>query len=869
LDNKQIETALKRIFHDENARVVFWNDPGREFQNDVPFLNLGDVNLVRLDETGFLEVKCRVEKGDPEGKYLLYSPEEEPDYGDDWLLDIRLYSRSFRADRASMLVDALGLSQQRMRAHLALRRKFFDNRERLEKLQALVAANDDEQALDRKMIAVVCRAEQPEPFIILRTLFHAMAQEGGLESVPPGWEQVEKYDLDTPFWDMVYDNFGYKEETPSLKNLLLRMLASEFNGKIRGDKPEKLSNLLLPKTGTQNALVFLAQWRDSSSTAASYDLLSMEAAEALGTTGIACDLELDNLLEVMTFEDVEKVIARGIRDRVRDTADTMDVKTICEMVRRRQDGHWASPKASGSERIPRAAIHGAYSALVAAAEFFSLRNKYKDEFPFADTKELYGLYVNELFRFDQLYRHFCEQADLAEDAGWDLLKPLRDDIEAAYCHWYLVRLGIDWGKCLDSGLLEHWCIEGVPNQHGFYKRHVLPQININDRTRVFVVISDAFRFEAAQELCMHLNGEYRLQAELETQLGVVPSYTSLGMASLLPGSTLAYGKNGDVLLDGKPTASLEQRNTLLETVEGMAIKADDLLGLTKEEGRQHISGKRVVYVYHNTIDAVGDSASTETGTFAAVRTAINELANLIRFIINYLNGNHIIITADHGFLFSESAPTEMDKSKLDTKPVGASMSKKRYVLGEELGSYEGAFHGKTKDTASTEDSMEFLIPKGVSRFHFAGGARFVHGGAMLQEIVVPVITVKHVKDKSGRKDTKSKPVSVTILGTSHRITTPRHRFQLLQVEAVSERVKPVTLKVAVYEGDIPVTNIETVTFESASDRMSERQKDIYLVLQDRHYDKATPYRLSLRDADTGIEQQQVTITIDRAISDDF
>ena len=111
--------------------------------------------------------------------------------------------------------------------------------------------------------------------------------------------------------------------------------------------------------------------------------------------------------------------------------------------------------------------------------------------------------------------------------------------------------------------------------------------------------------------------------------------------------------------------------------------------------------------------------------------------------------------------------------------------------------------------------MEFWIPKGANRFHFVGGARFVHGGAMPQEIVVPVITVRHVKGKSAQ-ETKTKPVTVQVLGASHKITTPRHRFQLIQMEPVSERVKPVTLKVAVYEGDEPVTNIETVTFDSTS-----------------------------------------------------
>ena len=34
----------------------------------------------------------------------------------------------------------------------------------------------------------------------------------------------------------------------------------------------------------------------------------------------------------------------------------------------------------------------------------------------------------------------------------------------------------------------------------------------------------------------------------------------------------------------------------------------------------------------------------------AVRKAIEELASLVAYIVNNLNGNHIVVTADHGFL---------------------------------------------------------------------------------------------------------------------------------------------------------------------------------------------------------------------------
>lgn len=139
---------------------------------------------------------------------------------------------------------------------------------------------------------------------------------------------------------------------------------------------------------------------------------------------------------------------------------------------------------------------------------------------------------------------------------------------------------------------------------------------------------------------------------------------------------------------------------------------------------------------------------------------------------------------------------------------------------------------------------------------------------MLQEIVVPVITVRHVKGK-GKQDTATKSVGVQVLGVNHRITTPKYRFQLLQTEPVSERVKAITLKVAIYEANEPVTNIEKVTFDSTSENMDERTRQIVLVLEDRQYDKKTKYRLVMRDADTDIEQSSVDLIIDRTFSDDF
>ena len=870
-DLDQINTALERLFHEEGQRIVFWNDPDQEFQSTLPFVMLEGVTTLRLDRVGALEVKLRLERDEPRSKFLLYAPNEEPDYEDDWLLDIRLYSRSFRADRASILLQEMGLVNLHLRTHIAERRKFFDAKDRLQKIKNLVAPDDVAADLDRKMIAVVAKADQPEMFNLVRTIFHAWTEAGSefdLDNPPAVWGQIEKFDLDVPFWQMVKASFGYEAENPTLKNFLLRLVLTDYAHHLKGDVPQAIRGLLLPKAGWSNAVVCLAQWRDSSSKGASYDRLSSDAAALLKIEDYLPNLEIDQLLDVMTFLAVEKRIASNLRERVQTTADTINADDVRAIATRRQSGHWASLAVAGSTDAPRQALHAVYDALVAAADFYALRNLHKSGFDYPDAASMYRAYESELYRFDQLYRRFCESADTAEAAGWSILKPLRGDIEAHYVNWYLTNLALAWGKFIEphGGLLAKWQIDKVANQYRFYDRNVRPWLEEGENRRAFVIISDAFRYEAAQELTTELNGKYRFEATLSSQLGVLPSYTALGMASLLPHKTLAY-KGTDVLVDGKSSIASE-RDGILQAVGGSACKSDELMAKKKDEGREFVKDKRVVYIYHNTVDAVGDDAKTEGHTFEAVRRAIDELAALVGYIVNNLNGHHIVVTADHGFLFTETARVETDKSKLKDKPDSTILAKKRYLLGPNLPIHDAAWHGKLSVTAGAAGDMEFWIPKGANLFHFVGGARFVHGGAMPQEIVVPVVTVKHVRGKSAQ-DTKTKLVMVQVLGSNHRITTAQHRFQLIQMEAVSDRVKPITLRVAVYEGEEPVTDIQTVKFESSSGNLDERKKWVSLVLKERQYNKKTPYRLVLRDAETGIEQQSVEVIIDRAFTDDF
>ena len=128
-----------------------------------------------------------------------------------------------------------------------------------------------------------------------------------------------------------------------------------------------------------------------------------------------------------------------------------------------------------------------------------------------------------------------------------------------------------------------------------------------------------------------------------------------------------------------------------------------------------------------------------------------------------------------------------------------------------------------------------------------------------------------IEQKRGKavEQTRERKVSVQVLGTDHRITTNQHRFQLLQTDAVSDRVKPLIIKAALYDGETSVTDIQNITFNSSSDNMSDRTQWVAITLQNKEYDKNKRYRFILRDVETNIEIGSVEVKIDRLFTNDF
>lgn len=873
MNTQQLTQGLNQAFFKENHRIVFWYDPEQGFTDELGQLDLPGVQVLNMQGHSTFGTKLKLELEDTESKYLLYFPCAEPDANDDWLLDIKLYSRSFYADKVSLIFNDLGLHQQVLREHLAKRERFLGSKARLASLKRLIQPTDTEHELDLAMIAVVLGASGSDVMTLLCTLADgAVRDDVGLEQNPAVIDELYKLDLMPALLQALRDEVGYPaaieeisgDKPFSFGHFLIRLLATGFCESI-GDIPNWASAIAIPSASARaTSRALLSRWRDSSRYYQAYDEISGWVGEALHITQKIGEISLESLANVATFEAVERQIIVDLTKAIPE-ADSRDLGLFSKIISERLDNYWATRHKDDETRRKYRLL---YTALSAAIDLFMQRHQYTAGFHFTSSEALYKAYENELYRFDTAYRHYFAAS---QRAHVELLKKLDEAVEQCYAYWYLDQLGRSWGDRVESEQrLEHWKIPGIPNQHNFYERWVAPLLEGHRSKRVVVIISDAFRYEAAVELCQRINEKRYSKASLNSQLGVLPSYTTLGMASLLPHQTLEYREGSDgVFVDGLNTGNTIARDKVLAQHGGMAVTALQVKEWSRDAGREALKDQQLVYVYHNVIDDRSDKGGgSEVDTFHHVEFAIEELTELTRKILMHFNTSTVLITADHGFLFQQSKLEAADRTSLAEKPDSAIKSKKRYVIGHTLPAAKDVWQGSTKQTAGTTSDTQFWIPKGANRFHFVGGARFVHGGAMPQEIVVPVLMVNQLRGEKAEKRTKRK-VGVISPKSALKMVTNIQRFDLIQTESVNEQVLPVTVAVAIYEGEQSVSSEEVVTFDCATDSMSERLKQVRLSLSGSDFDRQKDYFLVIRDKDLNIELERYRVTIDLAFTDDF
>ena len=367
--------------------------------------------------------------------------------------------------------------------------------------------------------------------------------------------------------------------------------------------------------------------------------------------------------------------------------------------------------------------------------------------------------------------------------------------------------------------MKKWEVSGIVPQMGFYSKYVKPYISKDNR--IFVIISDALRYEIAEELREKIILEDRYTAELDALLGSIPTYTQLGMASLLPNSKLSYDEKNDIVfVDGISSQGTQNRTKILQSYHqgSIAITAEDFLNMNaKDKGREFIKPYNVVYIYHNGIDKTGDDKTSESKIFSAVEEEFEMLMRIMKQIAN-MNGTNMIITADHGYLYQHNRLDESDFVEY-TPPQEAYKSSRRFVLGKNL-KPEPCVRKFIGDEIGLADNTEALIVKSINRIRVSGsGSRFVHGGASLQEIVIPVLLI----NKKRKSDLEQ--VDVEVLSGNPHITSNRFGISFYQKQAIGEKIMPRTLRAGFYtSGAKLISNIATLVFDSTEKETGAREK---------------------------------------------
>jgi uncharacterized protein (TIGR02687 family) len=342
--------------------------------------------------------------------------------------------------------------------------------------------------------------------------------------------------------------------------------------------------------------------------------------------------------------------------------------------------------------------------------------------------------------------------------------------------------------------------------------------------RLFVVISDALRYECGWEYFKTIQKEKRYSGEMNYLVASLPSYTQLGMASLLPHNELSFKPGSDgVLINGQSTQGVQSRAKILEKNAGVpatAINAEEFMAMNAStEGRDFVKKYNLIYIYHNHIDKTGDDKISQDKVFNAVNDEIEYLVDVVKKIAS-MNGNHMFITSDHGFLFQSK---ELDSSDFIIDAINGNKWKetRRYVIGRSLKS-NGSVKYFTEKQLNLAGDAEVVIPKSINRIRLQGsGSKFVHGGATLQEVVIPLIKVSKT-----RQDT-TRYVDIDIIKHSDRITTNTLIISFLQTELVSEKVLPRKLRIAIYAEDgEKLSNQHIYTFDVTEG--IERQREVKL-----------------------------------------
>lgn len=818
MDLQEISEKINLLLSGDNRKIVFWYDEDAEYIDEIDNITLSEnFKLWKVTENNWFETKLQIEIRDKEKSYLLYAPFKRPDDRENHLADLYYYSEHFYSDKLNQIMREMGVPSE-YQGEVKKYRNFWSSGN-LGKFNALKIQSFSNDSIDLGIMCVLAGVRVLSFEELTKSVLLGGFEENAI------LRKMEHYKIDSVFWSMVESAYGYKDDAPTLKKLFATIVMTYTDVLVNGHIPDVWKTFLSEKSN--DCVVLAKNLMNNAETASFYDEQAALIASELKVGQLIMDIPLENVVYLDSFAEFDDNIINWIISKIEDDMldEKLDGMTISDiaLLRMKTAYHYSDKYENWYQML----YHG-YQALKDISLY-----EYKPTL-----KEVIEDYSKKTYQVDLHYRKFYYYLDklgLQENS-----EKIRDLVENIYTSKYLNDLSYKWNQSLSDELYNTYTGK---RENDFFADFVSPFMKEDGRAgRVVVIISDGMRYECARELFEELNLDPKCDAKMDHMLSVLPSETTLGMASLLPNKDVEVTDKLEIKVDGVPCGnSLADREKILKnTVKRSACyRFDEIMQAKQSEIRDKFQDKDVVYIYQNQIDGRGEEQPTENEVFNACAEAINEIHTLITRLTGYVSNTRFLVTADHGFIYKRDKLVESDKVVTDKSEV--SFVNKRYLLSVEKIS-DNALISRALVYLNALNKVYVSTPMGADIIKSKGGGQnYVHGGSTLQEMIIPVVKVKTAK---GKQDTGS--VSVELSTFNNRITDATFRLDFMQMEAVTDVLKPISLLAFFVDEDgnkisfdVPIVAKEMST--SSKDRlMTEkftlksgkytRGKDYYLVL---------------------------------------
>lgn len=836
--NRRFAAPLPEFYQ---RRIIFWYDEDQEFSDKLDEIVLENAKIVVLTGSNAFAVKKLLNHDDLTSNYLVYSPVSYDRQDDNWLLDIELYSEEFRADLISIWMDEMDIPPTpAMRKQVKHYRKYFNAKDRRARIVAQNKVPSTPAQLHMAVMAAICGLKNPQPNQIIRSVFRA-----GLDVQNNAiYREFINYGSEDAFWAMVRQGCGFYEEEHDLGRLAIHLL---LTASTRTMRPEYLAGLdsFISMPHQAYCYDFISEWLHGEDREQLYDVARYVEDEAHLNQRFA-KLAVDDLVNTECFPCINEVILTKLMTEISN--HIIDVDTISATVEKRRTCAWYE------------SFENFYDGLLQVANMQRFFKEHSAGFHTADAKGIWKEYTESYYQMDTFYRLFhlsfqksLETSNILLD---DLFKHVADKVEGLYSHWFLGGLGNNWSDVCADELEQFGKVLEIAKQEDFYRSRIK-----NSDTRVFVIISDALRYEVAASLADQLRRETQSKVSLSSMQSIFPSITKFGMAALLPHKELSAEVRNDILTvfaDAQSTASTNRDKVLKnENPSSVALQYKNIIGMKRAERSALVKGMDVVYLYHDTIDDA--SHTSDTSVFPACDKAISELKNLVRIIVNEFGGTRIMITADHGFLYTYSPLTEDDKvDKTSFNGMDVEYGR-RYAIMQKGAAPKYLMPVKFLDGKSEFDGF---APRESIRIKMnGGGLNFVHGGISLQEMVVPVIEYRYLRNdsmeyKRNKQKYDTKPVTVSLLSANRKISNMIFSLNFYQKDAVGDNREATTYLVYFTdESGKQISDVQKIIADKTSDNGADRTFRCNFNLKSLKYSNTATYYLVIAD-EQGLQMPQ-------------